>query len=586
MKQPLLNCEISKDEDIVWVRNKARQITEFLKLSREDQTRVSTAVSEIARNAWQYARGGKVFFSLVDRPEPGLEVIVLDNGGGIAHLQEIESGQYKSPHGMGIGLMGARRLMDSCDIRTNGKGTVVTLHKHFGAGRPMLSAAELNELLKSLSLPQEEGSLQELRRQNEDILNALTELNRNREELIRLNRELEETNKGVVALYAELDEKAHSLKLASESKTAFLSNLTHEFRSPLNAIMGISRIIMKDAGVREDKERLRQVNFIMEAASSLSELVNDLLDIAKIEAGKVQVRVVPFTTGELLGTMRGLMRPIALQANLELQIEQQDDITMQTDESKVSQILRNLISNALKYTEKGCVRVTARAHEGGKVLFEVVDTGIGIEASMLEAIFDEFVQVDNPLQERTRGTGLGLPLSRRLARILGGDITVRSVPGQGSVFRAVVDRVYKGEGEEQPYTRETAPPPVRSRAGQSVLVIDDEEVDRYCIVQELKDLGFELRIAASVDEGLASARQSRPSLIILDLVMPGKGGIDFLNERLDIPGLRDIPIILHTSKVLEVEEMAFLEQSVQRIVYKTKDVSVLRASVEEVLALS
>ena len=237
-----------------------------------------------------------------------------------------------------------------------------------------------------------------------------------------LNRELEDTNRGVVALYAELDERADYLRRASELKTKFLSNVSHEFRTPLNSIISLARLLMDKMDGDLTTEQEKQVRYIESSARDLQEMVNDLLDLAKVEAGKIKIRAKTFEVQELFSALKGMLEAAAggqqrggagLRGPASFR-------PLRTDEGKVSQIVRNLISNALKFTPDGHVTVCAECARKNRVLFEVADTGIGIPPEHHETIFQEFSQVENPLQERHRGTGLGLPLCRNLAILLGG----------------------------------------------------------------------------------------------------------------------------------------------------------------------
>ena len=250
----------------------------------------------------------------------------------------------------------------------------------------------------------------------------------------RLRRELDETNRGVLALYSELDDHAAALRHVSELKSSFLSNVSHELRTPIVSVINLARLLLEDEEIALASEHRRSVGYIQQAAQTLIEMVNDLLDLAKIEAGKVDVRVAPVRVAELFGTMRGMLRPLLRGDAVTLEIDDPPhDLELATDEAKLAQILRNLVSNAIKFTQRGTVRVTA-ARDGDAVLFVVADTGVGIAPEHLERIFHEFEQIPGPLQQRTKGTGLGLPLSRRLAGLLGGSLGVASTVGSGSTF--------------------------------------------------------------------------------------------------------------------------------------------------------
>ncbi len=250
-----------------------------------------------------------------------------------------------------------------------------------------------------------------------------------------LNRELEDTNRGVVALYAELDEKADHLRRADELKSKFLSNMSHEFRSPLNSILALSGLLLSRSDGELTKEQDQQVGYIKRAAADLLELVNDLLDLAKVEAGKVEAKPIEFEVANLFAALRGMLRPLLLNQAVDLVFDDAGHIpALYSDEGKISQILRNFISNALKFTENGEVRVSAAISGPGEIAFSVSDTGIGIAPEDQESIFQDFVQLDHPLQRRVKGTGLGLPLSRKLAEFLGGKVEVQSRLGAGSTF--------------------------------------------------------------------------------------------------------------------------------------------------------
>jgi signal transduction histidine kinase len=248
----------------------------------------------------------------------------------------------------------------------------------------------------------------------------------------------------VVALYAELDDKAESLRRASESKSRFLSDMTHELRTPLNAMISISRLLLDRVDGELTPEQERQVSLIHKSANSLGEMVNDLLDLAKIEAGKTDLHLSEFTVVELLSALRGMFRPLARNARVPLHVDDPVGLTvMFSDERKLSQVLRNLVSNAVKFTERGEVRLTAEPGPDGTAVFSVADTGIGIAPEHLDTIFQDFTQIDSGVQRRVRGTGLGLPLTRKLARLLGGDVTVRSEVNVGSTFVVTVPAVYQ-----------------------------------------------------------------------------------------------------------------------------------------------
>lgn len=258
-------------------------------------------------------------------------------------------------------------------------------------------------------------------------------------EIENLSHELAETNSGVVALYAELDDRAVELREASELKSRFLSYMSHEFRTPLGSILSMTRILLDRMDGPLTDEQVRQVRFIQSSTDELAEMVNDLLDLAKIDAGRISISPAWFDMVDLFAALRGMFKPILTNESVALVFEEPIDVPrVFTDDKKLSQILRNFISNALKFTQKGEVRVSSHNREPGWVTFAVADTGIGIAKEHQAGLFQDFAQIDLPLQKRFRGTGLGLALSKRLAELLGGSVAVESEPGRGSTFSAII----------------------------------------------------------------------------------------------------------------------------------------------------
>jgi len=501
------------------------------------------------------------------------------DGPGIPHLEDVLLGRYRSETGLGQGIVGAKRLVLHFDLETSpGKGTTVVLGQPLPSGAPRLTEETCREITGALVVSVHEDPFVELQRQNRELLATLDESRRRQAELDRLNAELEDTNRGVMALYAELDDKAESLKRASEAKTRFLANMTHEFRTPLNSILSLANLLLDQVDGELLSEQARQVSYIRKSAEDLSTLVNDLLDLAKIEAGKVDVRPAPFEVAELFGGLKGVLRPLLSSNSVVLRFDDPRDVpTLHTDEGKVSIILRNFISNALKYTEKGEVRVRATHDvDANTVSFSVSDTGIGIAAEDLSRIFEEFEQVAGTHQKRVKGTGLGLPLSRRLAELLGGTVTVESVVGVGSTFAAVIPVRYDELLLDQPldYTpiASFAPEPVDSASASParILVVDDDEISRYVLGERLGKAGYALEMAEDGAEGLRKARASSFDAVFLDLTMPIMSGEEMLTALADDERTRSLPVIVYTSETLDdVRRARLLGQDVAILTKET-----------------
>ena len=573
MTYPILTVEIRFEQDIVLARQRARQIANLLGFDIQEQTRIATAVSEVARNAFQYAGKGKVEF-IIEGQSPQVFVSrISDSGEGIANLQTNSNN--------GMGLVAARRLMDEVIVESfPWRGTGVQLIKQFPKNGSFLTKAQLNQIVAQLTrLPKDPFA--EIQQQNQELLQTLAELQKRQEELAQLNQELEDTNRGVIALYAELNDKAESLKRASELKSRFLSNMSHEFRTPLNAIISLSDMLLNHLDGDLTAEQEKQVTFIRKSAASLTDLVNDLLDLAKVEAGKVDVRVTAFEVTDLFSALRGMLRPLLNNNDVALIFEETSGMaTLKTDEGKLSQILRNFISNALKYTEKGEVRVTAKMGANQTVILSVADTGIGIAPENQTRIFEEFVQVDHPLQKRVKGTGLGLPLCKKLAQLLGGSVALQSTQGVGTTFSVTLPIVYSavpetyfGAGNEGDNL--TNNPKIKHQNANSasnslnkILIIDDEEVSRYTIKSWLGDLPCTAIEATDGYEGLYRARTEQPQAILLDLLMPGLTGFTVLEQLKSEEATSAIPVIIVTSKRLETQEYEQLAAKAVAIISK------------------
>ncbi|MGM9485665.1 sensor histidine kinase [Roseateles sp. NT4] len=259
-----------------------------------------------------------------------------------------------------------------------------------------------------------------------------------RQQVTSLQQELDETNGGVLALYAELDTQAQQLRQATELKSRFLAYMSHEFRTPISSIRSLTRLLLDRVDGPLTAEQEKQINFIRTTSEEFAEMVNDLLDLAKVEAGRIDVSPAWFELVDLFSALRGMFKPVLVNPDVQLIFEEpQGQTQLFTDNGKLSQILRNFISNALKFTTKGEVRVSA-VQDGESMTFSVADTGLGIAPEFHAAIFQDFSQLDSPIQKRLRGTGLGLSLSKRLAELLGGSIALQSAAGVGSTFSVTV----------------------------------------------------------------------------------------------------------------------------------------------------
>ena len=545
MTSTLVDMGLRFEQDIVAARARIRRAAALLGFDPSDQARLGAAVSEIARNALQHGGGGRVVAEIVTGTgAPELAVLVEDHGPGM------ESPQRVLDTSVG-GLLAARRVLRDLEVTSSvGGGTRVRLRRRLP--RATLPApARLREIARELSQDALGDPYLELRRQNEELVRALQLAAQRQEELSNVNRELDDTNRGVLALYAELDARAESLRKANELRGRVLSQVSHEFRTPLNAIASLARLLDDEADGPLLPEQRIQVRHILKSGLELIDMVNDLLDLAKVDAGKLEARVLPFEVEALFGALRGMFRPL-LPASGAVSLSFEHDggpVMLTSDEAKVSQILRNLISNAIKFTERGEVRVRSTSGPDDTVVFSVEDTGIGIPAADLRRIFEEFSQVDQPLQRRSQGTGLGLPLSQKLAALLGGRIEVESAPGVGSTFRLVLPVQPAHEA------------PAEKASGPAILVVDDEEEGRAAVRRILAGMPARLLEAGSVSEALRTVQEHRPDVVVLDLGLPDAGGEEVLSALRADPRTRDVPVLVFTSKQMRAADRARLGEA-------------------------
>lgn len=504
---------LSGELSVVAARRRARQLSEACAFTRHDQIRIATAVLEVSRVVLLATPGGHVEFLLDESSQtPSLLIRFVAPATALARLTEqaaraadIEVDGYAGEAPGPLGVLAAQRLMDRCSLEEVAGDAVITLAKCLPSQTPQVRADVAAVLARGFAPSNAGSSFDEMQRQSHELAVALDELRERQEELVRLTRELEDTNRGVVALYAELDERAEHLRRADEAKSRFLSNMSHEFRSPLSSIRALSNLLLTRIDGDLTDEQTKQLRFIRKAADELSATVDDLLDLAKIEAGKIEVRPSEFEVVDLFSALRGMLRPLLPADGVDLLFDRCDDIPpVYTDEGKVSQILRNLISNALKFTEKGEVRVRARYDAGREMLtFSVSDTGIGIAPEHQQSVFEEFEQVENRFQTYVKGTGLGLPLCSKLCKLLGGTVEVESALGIGSTFTATIQAYLPRKSEPA-----TASHPAYDAEPDAVLLVSDSLDDT---------LRYEASLHSSRYRPITTAtlREAKPILAVM-----------------------------------------------------------------------
>src|SRR5215472_8173953 len=350
--------------------------------------------------------------------------------------------------------------------------------------------------------------------------------------------------------FRTIEEKSRELELAGRHKSQFLANMSHELRTPMNAIIGVGELLLEDARDLGREDEIEPLTRILRAARHLLALINDILDLSKIEAGKMELHIEPCAVAALVQDVAGTVRPMAEANGNRLEVECADDVgTIRVDPTRVRQALLNLASNAVKFTEQGLVTIRASRSTtaaGEVATLRVSDTGIGMTPEQLARLFQDFTQADASTTRKYGGTGLGLAISRRFCRMMGGDITVESVPGHGSTFTIHLPVV--PEPPNVGKVAETAAPGARVTAPTTrpVLVIDDDPTVRDLMTQFLERQGFAVVGATGGVEGLARVREVRPVAVTLDIMMPDLDGWTVLAALKGDPATADIPVIVVT----------------------------------------
>src|SRR3954451_8871776 len=437
MATAVLTLPLRTQEDVLLTRRRARDLAALLQFSPAEQIGLSTAAWEVARLAEQR---GEVELAVVEAP-PSVAVRITVSG--VPH--SVLTVSADGPH---LNLDALARLVDRVEAaeRNGSAGVRLSAAAESAAWVPGIDELEL--VLASLPRHDTGGGgpdlLDELRQQNFELLTTLATLRERETELTTLNTELGDTNRAITALYAELEVQAGELRRRAAANARFLSSLTHELRTPLYAVRGMTEAILRDHEAHLSEGIRQDVTLIDGAMVEALDLVNDSLDMAKMEAGRAIVRLSSVHVPELFGTLHALVTRLPSHPGVELRFDEPTGIpALETDAFKLSQILRNFIVNALKFTEAGHVQVSAQpVGDGEAVRFAVSDTGPGLTREDQRRAFEEFVQLSAERHGEIRGTGLGLPLTRRLAAILGGEVRVESTLGEGATFTVDVPRRY------------------------------------------------------------------------------------------------------------------------------------------------
>jgi CheY-like chemotaxis protein/signal transduction histidine kinase/CHASE3 domain sensor protein len=471
--------------------------------------------------------------------------------------------------------------------------------------------AELQNLLEETQRQAEELQVQseELRVSNEELEEQGRALKESAARLEQQQVELEQTNSqleeqaqqleiqrdDLVRSNAAVELKAREVDQASRYKSDFLANMSHELRTPLNSLLILSKLLGDNPNGNLSDEQVKYATTIQASGNDLLGLINDILDLSKIEAGHVQVRPETVSFDRLAADMRQLFQPVAGERGLQFDIAIADDSpeTIDTDRQRLDQILKNLLSNAFKFTEAGSVAFSIARADDDRIMFMVADSGIGIAENHQHEIFDAFRQADGTISRKYGGTGLGLSISRELARLLGGNIALESEPGKGSRFTLTLPLSYDpalvAPREEAAPLASAAPvaiatrmpgrPPMLPRkvdddrdtlGGERILLVIEDDSSFAGIVRDLaREMGFQCLIASTAEEALELARRYRPSAVVLDVGLPDQSGLAVLDRLKRDVETRHIPVHVvsasdHSQTALSLGAIGYLMKPVKR----------------------
>lgn len=493
--------------------------------------------------------------------------------------------------------------------------------------------ARLQDMLEETQRQAEELQVQseELRVSNEELEEQGRALKESQVRLEQQQAELEQTNSQLEEQAqmletqrddlersgAELTLKARELEQASQYKSDFLANMSHELRTPLNSLLILSKLLADNNDNNLTEQQVNYARTIQSSGNDLLDLINDILDLSKIEAGHIQARPEAVSVQRLSGDIRQMFQPVADERGLTFEIDTASAGAgdLETDRQRLEQIIKNLLSNAFKFTEAGTVKLSLESVGADEIAFAVSDTGIGISPEQQAAVFDAFRQADGTISRKYGGTGLGLSISRELARLLGGRITLDSKPGKGSTFTLIIPRIYEADrvtAREALPAPVSAPPraslapapelsqePVRPAARSvdddrdhltsthRVLLVVEDDARFASIVRDLsRELGFQVLVAGTAEEAVRLAKRYQPSAVVLDVGLPDQSGLTVLDVLKRDDATRHIPIHVvsgedHSQTALSLGAIGYLVKPVKR-----EDLVQVLESLEEKLTRS
>ncbi|MCC5943610.1 MAG: response regulator [Bernardetiaceae bacterium] len=453
-----------------------------------------------------------------------------------------------------------------------------------------------------------------------EIEKANAQLEVQRQELQEKSGELRRRNESLIQAKEELDRRAEQLEISNRYKSEFLANMSHELRTPLNSIIMLSKMLAKNEQQKLAEKDVKKARIIYKSGEELLRLINDILDLSKIEAGKMIINPMDFTTHEILSDMHDLFHTLAQEKNLEFQFEDKVKGSLHTDKDRLAQVLRNFLSNAFKFTKKGFIKilVESEGENDEMVRFSIIDSGIGIPKDKQQVIFEAFKQADGTTSREYGGTGLGLSIARELTKLLQGSIEVDAEPGRGSNFSIALPKVIKEEellasDEEDRVSimvknakkqatsnllkmreqaqKDTNEPAVEveddrlniRQGDRTILIIEDEAQFAESLTEVLRTQNIKVIVARSGSQGIDYALKYLPNGIILDLGLPDIDGVDVLSKLKSIRELRHIPIEIVSARDRDI---SLLRKGARGFLQKPIDESALKSAMDDIMRLS
>ncbi|WP_295121608.1 response regulator [uncultured Chitinophaga sp.] len=479
-------------------------------------------------------------------------------------------------HNVGIAIVSAENRRKMQDLLEETQAQSEELQTQHG---------ELENLNMELEVQTQklQVSEEELKVQQEELMQSNTEL----EERSRL---LEERNQIIINRNLEIQQKAEELELSTKYKSEFLANMSHELRTPLNSILLLSRLMSENNDKNLLPDQIEYAQVIFTSGKGLLTLVDEILDLSKIEAGKMELEFRQVYLSSVISNLQSLFEPIAKEKGLELRIKTASGLpaTIETDHLRLEQVMNNLLSNALKFTAKGSVSLMVDMDKSGDaVTFTVKDTGIGISEDKQQVIFEAFQQADGSTRRKYGGTGLGLSISRELVKLLGGTLSLRSVPGEGSEFTVIVPLVppteqpqevkpeprikpaYNKEHIKPQYTTDIIPESIDddradvSAGDRVILIVEDDTHFAKALLSFTRSRGYKGVVSVRGDEALGLAIQFQPIGVLLDIMLPVKDGWQVMEELKNEPRTKAIPV--HIMSSMEVKRESLMKGAIDFI---------------------